>query len=148
HAREVAAAPGVARRELDRLARERTRRDLEGLSRLALEHEQAFLGSNEKLSHSSSSRNRRDHRQPVQLADSSVLPSVVPVDEDVHVLADQSVLVEDPASDARMLALERLQYLRHRRALELQLSPSACQLRQRSREPHDSHASTLDRITA
>ena len=49
-AREVAAAARVAHRELDRLARECARRDLERAV-VALEHEQALLRADEKLGH-------------------------------------------------------------------------------------------------
>ena len=77
-----------------------------------------------------------------------VLPSVLLVHEDVDVLADRAVLVEDPAPDVGVLALERLQHLGDGRALELELALSARELRQRSPEPHDGHASILDRITA
>ncbi len=54
HARERAPGARVARRELDRLAGEVPRRHLE-CPAVALEHEQALLRSDQKLSHCSPS---------------------------------------------------------------------------------------------
>jgi hypothetical protein len=76
------------------------------------------------------------------------LLAVLLVHEDVDVLADRAVLVEDPAPDVGVLALELLQDLGDRGTFELELALSARKLRERRPEPHDRHASILDRITS
>src|SRR5262245_47114657 len=81
--------------------------------------------------------------QPVRGPDRRVLSPVVAVHEDVDVLADRSVLVEDPTPDIGVLALERLQHLGDGRALQLELTFPPGELRQRSTKPHDRHVSIL-----
>ena len=95
----------------------------------------------------SSSRDRGDHVQLVLFGHCRALLSVFLVHEDVDVLSDRPALVEDPALDVRVLALEGLQHLADGRPVELELPLPSGELRQRSPKPHDRHASILDRIT-
>ena len=60
--------------------------------------------------------------------------------EDVDVLADAAVLVEDPARDRRVDALERAQRVADRRAVHLDLGRAAGEIAKGRAQPHDGHA--------
>ena len=136
---EVAAAPRVADRELDRLAGERARGDLERAV-VALEREQALLRSDEKLGHRLYPP-LIDGMTWMRSSASSAVSSrpFSPLTKTLTCSRIARLLVEDPAGDRRVLALERAQDVAHGRALELELSPAARELGERGAQPHDRH---------
>ena len=76
----------------------------------------------------SSSRDRRQDVDPVVRADRGLLPAVLAVDEHVDVPPQGAALVEDPAAQLRLVALERDQQLADGPARERMLRAAALSL--------------------
>src|SRR5919201_5796527 len=66
----------------------------------------------------SPSRDRLEDLDAVVRCDRGVLAPVLAVDEHADVLAEEPALVEDPAPDRGLRALQAAQHVEHRRALD------------------------------
>jgi hypothetical protein len=110
----------VAHRVVDRLAGERPRDDLPVAAGDRGQDLDAGVGGNRR-----------------------VLPAALAVDEHVDVLPDQAALVDDPAAQRGMLALELAQQLEDRGRLELVLPSAAGQLSQRAVDADAGHCQIL-----
>ena len=138
HRREVPPGARIPRRELDDVAGERARGDVERRAWLPAKDEQALLRSHEQFGHRMTpSRDRVQHVDVSVGRHLGVLVAALAVHEHVHVTPDRSVLVQHPAFQPRVPALQLPEHLAQGTAGEVDVPvPVGAFLERRAKRHH------------